>query len=128
MGRKYLSQINAQSSQAGTADTQVTAGQTVIDNITASTGNALECDTLDFELNVTSPPSTATTVDLYVSVSQDGSNYSDYVYVGTFTVSTSAAIVDGVSVKIRGPYMITAWTPIGYGLTAILNAMPVYHA
>jgi len=126
MAQTFRSQVTAQSSQAGTADTRVTAGTTVLNS--ESAGNADGAYEVLVELNVTSAPSTATYAKLYVEESNDGTNYATPKVVGVFLgIGTSAG---RYSVRLHNvsPKMRLTWEPIGYNMTATMYARPSYPA
>ena len=119
MSQTWGSQITAQSSQTGTADTRVTAGQTELDN--DSGGNIAGAVDLSVELDVTTPPSTATHVKLYAEYWQNSTKWSEPKHVGTFRNVGTAAQEYHENVAVVAVKTKLSWEPIGYGLTATLS-------
>ena len=122
--RKYRSTITAQASAAITADTDSTGTQTVIDNSPA--GNSAGCDEIQLTLDVTVVPTADAQAEIYMSTSDDGTNYAEYVLIKTIDVS-SAATSDYQAGKVFYPRQYTKFKikAIDYGFTASLNATPV---
>lgn len=123
MSQSFKTGFVAQSSQAGTADTRVTAGQTTID-IKSASANAEGAHDLLFELDMTVAPSTATYVKCYMEYSQDNSKWSAPKYVGVFSDVGTAAEEYQLMVAALAPYQRVSWEPVGYGLTAVINCTP----
>ena len=123
MSLAFGTEFTAQSSQAGTADTEVTAGTTEIDVGTGS--NAAGAHLLKFELDVTSAPSTATRVDLYLNEGNTTGTYSAPRYVGSFVNIGTSADLYSLTIPVEFEFATTSWIPIGYNLTATLRCVPI---
>ncbi len=126
MGQSFRAQATAQSSQAGTADTLVTAGQTVLDLL--ASGNAEGAYTLHFELDVTVAPSTATFVECYIEESHDDTTYSAPRLIRSWRGITTSADRYAIAIDVSSPYVKVSWKPIGFGLTATVRVRPSYPA
>ena len=122
MGQTWLTSVAVQSSQAGTADTRVTAGTTNLD--TTDTGNADEAYEAVIELNVTTAPSTATFAKLYMEESEDDTNFGAPKVIGAFlNIGTSAGRYT-VRVYDLPPLARFTWEPVAFNMTATMNARP----
>jgi len=123
---RYLTSFVAQASAAITADTDSTGTQTDYD---ASVGGNLDgCDEGIVEIDVTSPPTTAASCDIFAEPLQfDGVGYANRVRLGSVAIETAA---NKYSIKVdipseKGKITIHA---VGYNFTASANLRGVYAA
>ena len=121
---RYLPSFVAQASTAIIADTDSTGTQT---NYDASVGGNLDgCNEGIVEIDVTSPPTTATSCNIYAEPLQfDGVGYAAKKFIGSAQIGT---IADKYSIKVdipseKGKITIHA---VGYAFTASASLRGVY--
>lgn len=102
-----------------TGDTVYCGGTpTVIDNTyDGGSENAKGADYLNLVLLVTDAPATASTVQVWYSISEDGTNYTQYEY--SHTVGTSIGTSDGIYYDagmfvLKAKYTKLALVTVGY--------------
>lgn len=125
MSKLYRAAITAQSSQAGTAATRVTAGQTEVKASPA--GNADGANELIVTLDVTVAPASDGYVDLYIEEGKATGVYSAPRRVGRFLNVLSAG-ADTYTLHLYDvpEFSVLSWTP-SVNMTATMYAVPAYY-
>ena len=120
---KYRTAVAVQASAAASAGVLSAGTQTVLDN--TSSGNGAGCAAATFYLTVTTAPTSQASAELYVETSIDGTNYSEPRVAGVFSAIKTAAADYACDVDSIPRYSKWSWKPIGYAMTAKLDAMPI---
>lgn len=121
--RKYRSAVSVQASAAIVAGAFSAGDQTSIDN--TPTGNGAGADEIQLTLDVTGAPAAAAKAEIYMSTSEDGTNWTNEVLITTIDIETVAQDYQAGIVyypRKHTKYLIKA---IDYGFTAALNGTPV---